>query len=163
MKKIKERVIETLKDIPVNIGLAELELITGFTAFRLLTEQQLTHIFLRYSDNNKTKDLATLLKWNELYIDGLYNELRTALQNQPEEFNSISNDERIQQYANESALKASWVGLIAKARIEGYTKGTWVCCSDSCECIDNHGKDFDLNYLSSYFSQNCNCKLIFKE
>jgi len=150
---------------PDDLDFAMMSLVSGFTHFRMLVRSQLAETYRIESGGNITEDLQVLYAWNDGYVDRFYNDLKTEIAANPSEFATVlkGSEYRVFMYASESYRKATWVGRIAKARVEGRTEGVWKCQTEDSKCIQNHGQSFDLNYLVQNFPghPNCECKLEF--
>jgi len=145
---------------PDDFDFAMMSLVGGFSHFRMLVRSQLAETYRVESGGNITEDLQVLYAWNDIYIDNFYNDLKTDITANSDNFMDIlrASEYRVFMYATESYKKATWVGRIAKARVVGFTQGTWKCTSTTSKCIQNHGQSFDLNYLVQNFPGHPNCK-----
>jgi hypothetical protein len=145
---------------PDDFDFAMMSLVGGFAHFRMLVRSQLAETYRTESGGNITEDLQVLYAWNDHYIDRFYDNLKTEITASPSDFDTIlkDNEYRVFMYATESYRKAMWVGKIARARIERFTKGIWKCNKENSKCIKNHGQSFDLDYLVQNFPGHPNCK-----
>jgi len=164
--RIKHDIELKYKLRPDDIGSMQMTLVSGFSQFRMLVEAQLRDIYSKESGGNVTADLQALIAWNDKYIDNFYTQLRDELSSNPAEIAKIfeSNEYRVYLYATESYRKATWVGRITRARLEGFSRGIWVCKNEDSPCFINDGIAFDFEYLVENFPghPNCECVLEFQ-
>lgn len=150
-----------------NPNMALITLTAGFSQFKLLIDSQLNNTFLEYSGGNITPYLNGLLAWNEKYISKFYEQIAVFLKEGKDGFDNFvsKNEDRVLMYAQESFTKARWVGLMAKAKLNGKTKATWIGDNPQNDtCIKNNGKTFGIDELVDTFPGHpyCKCTLEFK-
>lgn len=143
-------------------SLAERAVLSYFLQFQAMVKTELYNMFKKTSGGNITPDLQKLYDWTDEHLGSFLNEFLAKFDADPENIEAIvdSFNFRIYQYAQESYIKALWVGKLTKAKMEGKTTARIVNDQAStCELANRGEEDFPIDYLISNFPTHPGCHL----